>query len=833
MKKRGRNYYVARSILFILFVFVIVFIGLGFVKYSGYSIYDFFKVSSIKCVDSDGGVNYFVKGTVSYKDEKEYADYCVDANTIAEYHCYKNKYLKKKTAVCDVGCDESVCVSCAADCTEKACGEDNGCGGKCSGFCEGDLYCNSNYECVEKGEGESSLLTTYSSLLAAHYNFDDNIKDKSGNGNNIDSGTDINRLPLPVAGKFGKAYQFDGVNDCMIIPRKGNLNTLTSRSFSFEAWAKPEAVATTKNGIFWRSIIASTYSTGKWYAHGIGIDWEGKAAANIVTVQKETTSDNILFDEKPLSLHEWHHFVLSVDDSLKKMSFYVDGNLAAEKSYVGTLFDFTSTPTPGYYYVGCYDYYNPEALPTSFKGSIDEVKIWDKALTKEEVQQQSLECVPYCRGKSCGDDGCGGSCGSCDADQQCTDYQCTPPKDIEKIKHVIFIIMENRAFDHYFGTYPGTEGYPMKDGKINVCNYDPQTKKCVSPYHDTDDIDFGGPHLRVDAIASINGGKMDGFLKVFRTSSSKTYVSKTTTLPDIMGYHDRNEIPNYWKYADEFVLQDHMFDSVSSYSLPSHLYIVSGWSAVCTSIDPMSCRNEPAFPDETKPRIFAWTDITYLLHKHDISWAYYLNSATLTCEQGQGEKECVNELWNPFPDFTTVQSNGQSGNVKLMSEFYRALDDKTLPHVVWIKPNQIYSEHPPASVQDGQEFVTETINAIMQSDYWEESTIFLYWDDWGGFYDHVAPPNVDENGYGIRVPALVISPYAKKGYVDKQIYSFDAYLKFIEDRFLQGERLDPATDERADGRPTVRENVEILGDLRNAFDFNQKPRAPVILDATL
>jgi phospholipase C len=443
----------------------------------------------------------------------------------------------------------------------------------------------------------------------------------------------------------------------------------------------------------------------------------------------------------------------------------------------------------------------------------------------------------------------------CDADQQCTNYQCTPPKDIEKIEHIIFIVMENRAFDHYFGTYPGAEGYPMKDGKINVCNYDPQTKKCVTPYHDTDGtLDFGGPHLRQSAIDAINNGKMDGFLKVYREETDKCYgkkgssyygciakgigagagdsitqINKNLETPDVMSYHDRTELPNYWKYADEFVLQDHMFDSVASYSLPSHLYIVSGWSAVCTSIDPMSCQNEADFPDSQDPRIFAWTDITYLLHKHGVSWGYYLDAANLECDINS---ECLNEHWNPLPDFTTVRSNGQLGNVQVLPEFYKALDDNTLPQVVWVKPRQEHSEHPPASTKDGQEFVTETINAVMQSDYWEDSVIFLYWDDWGGFYDHVVPPNVDENGYGIRVPALVISPYAKKGYIDKEIYSFDAYLKFVEDRFLQGERLDPATSERADGRPTVREDVELLGDLRNAFDFNQEPREPVILDAT-
>jgi len=139
----------------------------------------------------------------------------------------------------------------------------------------------------------------------------------------------------------------------------------------------------------------------------------------------------------------------------------------------------------------------------------------------------------------------------------------------------------------------------------------------------------------------------------------------------------------------------------------------------------------------------------------------------------------------------------------------------------------IDSEHPTSNLRTGMEYVTRIIDAIMRSKAWKSTAIFLAWDDWGGFYDHVKPPVVDGLGYGFRVPGLVISPYARKGYIDHQQLSFDAYLKFIEDDFLGGQRLNPKNDGRPDPRPDVRENVRSLGDLRKDFDFSQRPRAPL------
>jgi hypothetical protein len=186
-------------------------------------------------------------------------------------------------------------------------------------------------------------------------------------------------------------------------------------------------------------------------------------------------------------------------------------------------------------------------------------------------------------------------------------------------------------------------------------------------------------------------------------------------------------------------------------------------------------------------------------------------------------------VWNPLPHFTDVHQDNQLGFVQNNSDYFTAAANGTLPSVCWVIPNGTDSEHPPNSIIAGQAWTTSVINAAMQSPDWKSTAIFLTWDDWGGFYDHVAPPQVDANGYGLRVPGLTISPWVKTGLIDHQTLSFDAYLKFIEQDFLGGQTLNPATDGRPDPRITVRETVPILGDLLNEFDFSQQPLPPLIL----
>jgi phospholipase C len=259
--------------------------------------------------------------------------------------------------------------------------------------------------------------------------------------------------------------------------------------------------------------------------------------------------------------------------------------------------------------------------------------------------------------------------------------------------------------------------------------------------------------------------------------------------------------------------------------------------------------------------------MSYLLDMNGVSWKYYIgNGNEPDCEDGgmtcppTPQNPKVPSYWNPFGYFTTVASkvygdgNYLADHVITNDQFFLDIQNGTLPAVSWLIPADIVSEHPAAGVQEGMEYVTSLVNAIMRTgqpgykgvNYWSNTVIIITWDDWGGFYDHVPPPIADylpNNGgvigYGIRVPGLLISPYVKHG-IDSQTLSFDHFNKLIEDLFMGHQRLDPALDGRADSRPTVREGIQTvtnpitqapiqLGDLMNDFDFNQAPIPPLIL----
>jgi phospholipase C len=368
------------------------------------------------------------------------------------------------------------------------------------------------------------------------------------------------------------------------------------------------------------------------------------------------------------------------------------------------------------------------------------------------------------------------------------------PPGLEKIQHFVFIMQENRSFDHYFGTYPGAEGIPP-----GVCVPDSSGGACVVPSHDARPVNQGGAHNWVNALNSIDGGLMDGFI-----------AGSTLKPGDVMGWHDDRELSNYWNYARLYVLQDRLFESITSYSLPAHLYMLAAQSGGYIGTG------------QTKPVSYSFSEITQLLGSGKVDWRYYVNRG-MTAGAADGGVAAVDSdettytFWNPLPAFPAVKNDPtQFSRLTDAAQFYTDAQTGKLPQVSWIIPNSSLSEHPPASVAAGMNYVTGLVNAVMNSPQWNSTAIFIAWDDWGGFYDHVDPPKVDQYGLGIRVPGLVISPYARQGYVDHKTYSFESWLRIAEERF----GVVPMT---------ARDNT--ANDMADAFDFTQQPRSPVLMNA--
>jgi phospholipase C len=375
-------------------------------------------------------------------------------------------------------------------------------------------------------------------------------------------------------------------------------------------------------------------------------------------------------------------------------------------------------------------------------------------------------------------------------------------------------MQENRSFDEYFGTYPGVDG--VYSGVCLTGTGGP----CVQLYHDTNDVNRGGPHGWGNANADVDSGKMDGFLKQSFTANKNASCTPPdpncapgSNPDDVMGWHDYHEIANYWNYAHQYVLQDRMFESVLSYSLPAHLYMVAAQSG--------------GYVSGTEPTSYSFPEITELLTSGKVTWKYYITSGntpdttdgevvgTLPDQQQDPYKYTY---WNPLAAFPAVMNTpAQKSQLVDLSEFYDDCKNGTLPQVSWVIPSSPVSDHPPAKVSSSMEYVTGLVNSIMNSPDWNTTAIFIAWDDWGGFYDHAVPPVVDKYGLGIRVPALVISPYAKQNFVDHNTYSFESWLRIVEERF----GVTPMT---------TRDNAAL--DMIDAFDFTQQPRAPLPLATT-
>jgi len=386
------------------------------------------------------------------------------------------------------------------------------------------------------------------------------------------------------------------------------------------------------------------------------------------------------------------------------------------------------------------------------------------------------------------------------------------------VQHIVILTMENRSFDEMFGTYPGVNGIPSPA----PCNPDPRNKTTVCSYHSTTTVEHGGPHGQAAEIMDLDGGKLDGFIE-----SAESPRQAYDPYPDeVMGYHTCSDLPAYCAYAASGVLFDNFYAATTSYSTTSHLYMVSNWSAYCSVPGQASSCVSDNNPNvySNPPPDYAWTDITWLLHASAVSWGYfvYSNNDLLPRPDDDNDGEMpmpfsqYNNIgeWNPMPGFDTVKLDNETGNIQPGSNFLKLAETGALPVVSWVIPPFKTSDHPTADLVLGQQWVQEQVHAIEAGPDAGSTLILVWWDDWGGFYDHVVPFTVDKLGYGFRTPLIMIGPMVKHGTIDHQLLSSDAFNKLIEDLFLGSQRLDPTTDGRPDPRPDVRETNPNLGDLR-------------------
>jgi phospholipase C len=329
------------------------------------------------------------------------------------------------------------------------------------------------------------------------------------------------------------------------------------------------------------------------------------------------------------------------------------------------------------------------------------------------------------------------------------------------ISNIVVFFQENHTFDCYFGAYPGVDGTLGK----NICL--PQSAgsaKCVTPFHLTN---LGPPDMKHgwdQAHADFDGGKMDAF--VYDENGSQT-----------MGYYDGQDIPHYWTAAKNYVLCERYFSSVMSQSAPNHLHLFAGTAGgIISNILPPTLNFPPIFQQ---------------LDGKGITWRVYGSTQ-----------------W--FEKFAYVQANPSlKANFHTAAEFQKDLSSNNLANVSWVIGSPGGSEHPPEDIQKGEESVANLINMIGASKYWPSTAMFLTWDDYGGWYDHVPPPQVDAYGYGFRVPCIVVSPYSGKGLAYDKTCDHTSILKFIETRY----GLNPLSSRDASA-----------DDMTGAFDFTQPAR---------
>lgn len=388
-----------------------------------------------------------------------------------------------------------------------------------------------------------------------------------------------------------------------------------------------------------------------------------------------------------------------------------------------------------------------------------------------------------------------------------------PAGNINVIQHVIFIVKENRSFDHMFGLFPGANG--ASTATISTGAVIP-----LGVTQDTMDRDID--HLWYSSLTGVDGGKMDRFDLIPDANMNGDYLGETQ--------FNQSQIPNYYSYAGYYVLADNMYSSLAGPSLPNHLYTIAAQSGgvynlpsrgpnvlnwqVSWGCDAPVGETVPVMDSNgvvTQPfPCFDFETLGDELTSAGVSWLYYAPTYD-TLGYNFNTYDTINHIRNTSA-WTTYDVP--------TSQFLTDVANGTLPQVSWLIAGGVDSEHPPNSMCEGENWTVQQVNAILQSPTYKNNTaIFITWDDFGGFYDHVDPPATDEYGLGVRVPLIIISPYARKGtggsgLISHTQYEFSSVLKFIEEDF---------------GVPPLTTRDANANDTTDSFNFTQVPRSPLIL----
>jgi len=371
-----------------------------------------------------------------------------------------------------------------------------------------------------------------------------------------------------------------------------------------------------------------------------------------------------------------------------------------------------------------------------------------------------------------------------------------PIRTTTPIRHFVSVMQEGHSFDNYFGTYPGADGIPK--GACMPSPAAPGPAKCVAPFSIGKRPSQNLSHTKAAFDGQFHGGAMDGFVTAFAGGGVTTDLA--------MGHYDRRDIPYYWNLADRYVLFDRFFGAATGGTVWNHMFWVSATpgNPQRESIPPNGFGDVPTIFDQ--------------LEKSGISWKFYVQNydPKSTFRAKTTDRRSSQLARVPLVDLARfVDDPKLFGHIVSLDDYYTDLEKDSLPAVSYIVPSGS-SEHPPGPVRAGERMVRSLINALQRSSAWRSSALLLTYDSWGGWFDHVPPPRADAYGPGFRVPALLVSAYARRGAVISTPLDTTSVLKFVEDNW---------------GLAPLAARDAHVASLLSAFDFGQPPRAPAFVPA--